>query len=145
MELIYGVADSMSKYKVDCTNVKIAKTEYVSYFGFASEWFETVDNEINQYLQENLRLFIRMFGIENWLKTAYNLKKHMGSIIIFLSRKNCNRAHMLNKNCIKTILNVKHTCIDKVTMLADTSIMIEVHATKGEQCRCGICGKIKVL
>ena len=31
---------------------------------------------------------------------------------------------MLNKNCIKTILNVKHTCIDKVTMLADTSIMI---------------------
>jgi len=37
---------------------------------------------------------------------------------------------MLNKNCIKTILNVKHTCIDKVTMLADTSIMIEVHATK---------------
>ena len=48
---------------------------------------------------------------------------------------------MLNKNSIKTILNVKHTCIDKVTMLADTSIMIEVHATKGEQCRCGICGK----
>lgn len=36
---------------------------------------------------------------------------------------------MLNKNCIKTILNVKHTCIDKVTMLADTSIMIQVHAT----------------
>lgn len=31
---------------------------------------------------------------------------------------------MLNKNCIKTILNVKYTCIDKVTMLADTSIMI---------------------
>lgn len=56
----------------------------------------------------------------------------MGSIIIFLSRKNCKRKshHMLNKNCIKTILNVKHTCIDKVTMLADTSIMIEVHATK---------------
>ena len=48
---------------------------------------------------------------------------------------------MLNKNSIKTILNVKHTCIDKVTMLADTSIMIDVHATKGEQCRCGICGK----
>ena len=48
---------------------------------------------------------------------------------------------MLNKNCIKTILNVKYTCIDKVTMLADTSVMIEVHATKGEQCRCGICGK----
>lgn len=48
---------------------------------------------------------------------------------------------MLNKNCIKTILNVKHTCIDKVTMLADTSIMIQVHATKCEQCRCGICGK----
>ena len=35
---------------------------------------------------------------------------------------------MLNKNSIKTILNVKHTCIDKVTMLADTSIMIEVNA-----------------
>lgn len=48
---------------------------------------------------------------------------------------------MLNKNCIKTILNVKYTCIDKVTMLADTSIMIEVYTNKGEQCRCGICGK----
>ena len=45
---------------------------------------------------------------------------------------------MLNKKSIKTILNVKHTCIDNVTMLADTSIMIEVHATKGQQCRCGI-------
>lgn len=67
----------------------------------------------------------------------------MGSIMIFLSRKNRKGKshHMLNKNSIKTILNVKHTCIDKVTMLADTSIMIDVHATKGEQCRCGICGK----
>ena len=67
----------------------------------------------------------------------------MGSIKIFLSKKNRKGKshHMLNKNSIKTILNVKHTCIDKVTMLADTSIMIEVHATKGEQCRCGICGK----
>ena len=67
----------------------------------------------------------------------------MGSIKIFLSRKNRKGKghHMLNKNSIKTILNVKHTCIYKVTMLADTSIMIEVHATKGEQCRCGICGK----
>ena len=46
--------------------------------------------------------------------------------------------HMLNKNSIKTILNVKHTCIDNVKMLADSSIMIEVHATKGQQCRCGI-------
>ena len=36
MELIYGVVDFMSKYKADCTNVKIAKTEYVSYFRFAS-------------------------------------------------------------------------------------------------------------
>ena len=48
---------------------------------------------------------------------------------------------MLNKKSIKTILNVKHTCIDNVKMLADSSIMIEVHATKGQQCRCGICGK----
>lgn len=48
---------------------------------------------------------------------------------------------MLNKKSIKNILNVKHTCIDKVTMLADTSIMIQIHATKGQQCRCGICGK----
>ena len=30
---------------------------------------------------------------------------------------------MLNKKSIKNILNVKHTCIDNVTMLADTSIM----------------------
>ena len=58
MELIYGVVDFISKYKVDCTNVKIAKTEYVSYFRFASEWFETVENEINQYLQENLNIFM---------------------------------------------------------------------------------------
>ena len=48
---------------------------------------------------------------------------------------------MLNKKSIKTILNVKHTCIDNVKMLADSSIMIEVHATKGQQCWCGICGK----
>lgn len=47
----------------------------------------------------------------------------MGSIKIFLPRKNRKGKshHMLNKNSIKTILNVKHTCIDKVTMLADTS------------------------
>ena len=56
---------------------------------------------------------------------------HMGSIMIFcLKNRKGKSHHMLNKNSIKTILNVKHTCIDKVTILADTSIMIEVHATK---------------
>ena len=48
---------------------------------------------------------------------------------------------MLNKKSIKTILNVKHTAIEKVTMLADTSIHIQVQPTKGEVCRCGICRK----
>ena len=45
---------------------------------------------------------------------------------------------MLNKNSIKTILNVKHTCIDKVTMLADTSIMIDdvdLHKVTNLKCR----------
>ena len=61
----------------------------------------------------------------------------------FFAKKNYNEreSHMLNKKSIKTILNVKHTCIDNVKMLAASSIMIEVHATKGQQCRCGICGK----
>ena len=61
----------------------------------------------------------------------------------FFAKKNYNEreSHMLNKKSIKTILNVKHTCIDNVKILADSSIMIEVHATKGQQCRCGICGK----
>lgn len=48
---------------------------------------------------------------------------------------------MLNKKFIKIILNVKHTIIDKVTMLADSSILIQVRPTKGELCRCGICGR----
>ena len=50
------------------------------------------------------------------------------------------KSHMLNKKSIKSILNVKHTCIDSVKFCADT-IYIRVHATKGQQCRCGICGR----
>ena len=37
--------------------------------------------------------------------------------------------HQFDRFC-RLVLHVKHTCIDKVTMLADTSIMIEVHATE---------------
>lgn len=47
---------------------------------------------------------------------------------------------MLIKKSIKRILNVKHTCIDSVKLVED-SIYINVHATKGQQCRCGICGR----
>lgn len=48
---------------------------------------------------------------------------------------------MLTKKILKSILNVKHTCIDDMCFLPNGSISIKVHATKGEQCRCGICGK----
>lgn len=48
---------------------------------------------------------------------------------------------MLTQKILKTILNVKHTAIDDMKILPDGSIAIKVHPTKGEQCRCGICGK----
>lgn len=46
---------------------------------------------------------------------------------------------MLNKTILKKALNVKHTAIDDVTFSADDAIIIRVHPTKGEQCRCGKC------
>ena len=48
---------------------------------------------------------------------------------------------MLNKNFLKHILNVKHTIIDDVKMFDDDSIVFYVHTSKGQQCRCGICGR----
>lgn len=48
---------------------------------------------------------------------------------------------MLTKKILKLILNVKHTAIDGFDFLPDGSIVIKVHPTKGEQCRCGKCGK----
>lgn len=48
---------------------------------------------------------------------------------------------MLTKTILKNILNVKHTAIDDVNFNADGSISVKVHPTKGEQCRCGLCGK----
>lgn len=47
---------------------------------------------------------------------------------------------MLCNNYIKKILNVKYTAIDK-TVFEDDTFIIQVHATKGHQCRCGICGR----
>ena len=48
---------------------------------------------------------------------------------------------MLTKKILKTILNVKHTAIDDMKILPDGVIAIKVHPTKGEQCRCGKCGR----
>lgn len=49
---------------------------------------------------------------------------------------------MLNKKILKLILNVNHTIIDDVVYFEDVdSIVFYVHPTKGEQCKCGICGK----
>ena len=51
---------------------------------------------------------------------------------------------MLTKKILKSILNVKHTAIDDVKILPDGTIAIKAHPTKGEQCRCGICGRKSV-
>ena len=48
---------------------------------------------------------------------------------------------MLTKTILKKALNVKHTSIDNVTFDPDDSIIVRVHPTKGEQCRCGKCGR----
>ena len=48
---------------------------------------------------------------------------------------------MLTKKIIKTILNVKHTVIDDMEIMPNGDIQIMVHPTKGEQCRCGKCGR----
>ena len=52
---------------------------------------------------------------------------------------------MLIKKILKIILNVKHTIIDDIRICPDGSIAIMVHPTKGEQCRCGKCGKGRPL
>ena len=51
---------------------------------------------------------------------------------------------MLNKKILKSILNVKHTARDDMKILPDGTIAIKAHPTKGEQCRCGICGRKSV-
>jgi len=49
---------------------------------------------------------------------------------------------MLNKRILNSILNVKYTVIDDVkTFDNDECIVFYVHPTKGQQCRCGICGR----
>lgn len=48
---------------------------------------------------------------------------------------------MLNKTILKRILNVKNTVIDDVNFEPDGSIIIDVHPTKGQQCRCSLCGR----
>lgn len=48
---------------------------------------------------------------------------------------------MLSKKILKTVLNVKHTVIDDMKILPDGAILITVHPTKVEQCRCGKCGR----
>ena len=48
---------------------------------------------------------------------------------------------MLNKRVLNFLLNVKHTVVDDVKIFDDDSVVFYVHPTKGEQCRCGICGR----
>lgn len=48
---------------------------------------------------------------------------------------------MLNKKVLNFLLNVKHTVVDDVKVFDDDSVVFYVHPTKGEQCRCGICGR----
>lgn len=48
---------------------------------------------------------------------------------------------MLNKKILNYLLNVKYTVIDDVKIFDDDSIVFYVHPTKGQQCRCGICGR----
>lgn len=48
---------------------------------------------------------------------------------------------MLTKKLLKLLLNVKQTAIDGCDILPDNSFVIDVHPTKGAQCRCGICGR----
>lgn len=48
---------------------------------------------------------------------------------------------MLMKKILNFLLNVKHTVIDDVKIFDDDSIVFYVHPSKGEQCRCGICGR----
>lgn len=48
---------------------------------------------------------------------------------------------MLTKTIFKKILNVKHTAVDDVNFNTDGSITIKVHPTKGDQCRCSLCGR----
>ena len=47
---------------------------------------------------------------------------------------------MLCNNYIKKILNVKYSAID-IIVFEDDTFIIQVHATKGHQYRCGICGR----
>lgn len=51
------------------------------------------------------------------------------------------RCRMLNKKVLNFLLNVKHTVVDDVKVFDDDSVVFYVHPTKGEQCRCGICGR----
>ena len=51
------------------------------------------------------------------------------------------RCRMLNKKVLNFLLNVKHTVVDDVKIFDDDSVVFYVHPTKGEQCRCGICGR----
>lgn len=48
---------------------------------------------------------------------------------------------MLNKKVLNLLLNVKHTVVDDAKIFDDNSVVFYVHPTKGEQCRCGICGR----
>ena len=48
---------------------------------------------------------------------------------------------MLTKKILKLALNVKQTAIDGLDIFEDGSFVVDVHPTKGAQCRCGICGR----
>jgi len=48
---------------------------------------------------------------------------------------------MLNKEILNFLLNVERTVVIDIKIFDDDSVVFYLHATKGEQCRCGICDR----
>lgn len=58
MELIYGIVNLIGKWEADCSRARITERENVRYIRFDEEWYKTVENEINSYLQSNKEKFV---------------------------------------------------------------------------------------
>ena len=58
MELIYGIVNLICQWKVDCGKARISERENVRYIRFDEGWYESVEDEINLYLQNNKEEFI---------------------------------------------------------------------------------------
>lgn len=58
MELIYGVIDLICNWKADFGGAKITERESIRYIRLDKEWYSTVENNVNNYLQNNKEKFI---------------------------------------------------------------------------------------